>query len=140
MTQDDPSNRSLRSDILFGFAIAFACYLAWLIRAELILIYVSALFAVVLRPLVLLVSRIRIGRFQPFRKTGIVLLILAAMLFIVTFLFLALPPVIRDTQQFASEMPTRLPAMVDQIERLPFVQQVDIDSLAAQAQQSEPTP
>jgi predicted PurR-regulated permease PerM len=39
--------------------------------------------------------------------------------------FLALPPVIRDLQEFAREMPTRLPPLMDKLSRLPFAQQLD---------------
>jgi len=37
---------------VFAFTLAFACYLAWLVRDVLMLVYVSALFAVVLSPIV----------------------------------------------------------------------------------------
>jgi len=48
MTETSNSPRTLRSDIVFTFALALACYLAWLIREVLVLLYVSALFGVVL--------------------------------------------------------------------------------------------
>ena len=62
MTQSHGSTRSLRGDIVFTFILAFACYLAWLVRDVLMLVYVSALFAVVLSPVVRWTAQIRIGR------------------------------------------------------------------------------
>ena len=65
MSESDARGRNLRRDIVFAFALALACYVAWLIREVLVLLYVSALLAVVLRPVVVAVSRIRIGSRQP---------------------------------------------------------------------------
>jgi len=69
--------RTLRGDIVFGFALAFACALAWLVRDVLLLLYVSALFAVVLTPVVRATTELRIGRWQPFKGTAILFLLLA---------------------------------------------------------------
>ena len=55
MTPIAPSSgpvRTLRSDIVFAFVLALGCYVAWLLREVLVLLYVSALFAVVLSPVV----------------------------------------------------------------------------------------
>ena len=62
MTEFAEKARSFRSDIVFAFMLAFACYLAWLVRDVLMLVYVSALFAVVLSPVVRFTTRLRIGR------------------------------------------------------------------------------
>ena len=67
MTVPSGSARNLRSDIVFTFILAFACYVAWLVRDVLMLVYVSALFAVVLSPIVRTVSLLRLGRWQPFK-------------------------------------------------------------------------
>src|SRR5882724_6051398 len=99
------SSRSLRSDIAFAFAIALSLYLAWLIRKVLVLLYVSALIAVVLQPLVQFVGNLRIGRFQPFKHVAIFILLLFVVGGLVSFGFLALPPVARDLQEFGKEMP-----------------------------------
>ena len=77
MTQLSDTPRTLRSDIVFAFALALACYLAWLIRDALVLLYVSALFAVVLTPVVRTTSRLHIGKWQPFKGSAIFFLLLA---------------------------------------------------------------
>jgi predicted PurR-regulated permease PerM len=114
--------RSLRSDIVFGFGLALACYVAWLVRDVLFLLYVSALFAVVLTPLVQAVSASRLGAGGRSRGWGVLVLLLAAAGGLTLFGFLALPPVISDLQAFAQELPTRLPAILAQVKGLGIAQ------------------
>lgn len=134
MTRTDGISRSLRGDIVFGFAVAFACYLAWLLRHVLLLLYVSALFAVVLRPLTCFIADIRIGRFRPFRKLGIFVLLFFVVGGLIAFGFLAIPPVVRDLHSFAQEMPERLPGLLDKLKRVPFADHIDTSDIAARIQ------
>jgi predicted PurR-regulated permease PerM len=134
MTETSNSPRTLRSDIVFTFALALACYLAWLIREVLVLLYVSALFAVVLTPLVRFTSGFRVGRFQPFKGTAIFLLLLIAAGALAAFGFLALPPVIRDLQGFAQEMPTRMPGLLEKLNNLPMAQHLDTADISSRLQ------
>ena len=134
MTDAKANPRNLRSDIVFAFALALACYLAWLVREVLVLVYVSALFAVVLTPLVRLVSGFRIRRWRPFKGIGLLVLIVALICGLVAFCFLAFPPVIRDLQAFAQEMPTRLPPLLDQIKKMPFTQDLNAAEISAKVQ------
>jgi predicted PurR-regulated permease PerM len=122
---ENASRRTARSYIVFTFAVGFVCYLAWLLRHELLLLYVSALFAVVLQPLVGFVAGIRIGRFQPFRRWAILVLLLLVVAGIALFGFLAVPPVVRDLQDFAKEVPQRSGALVERLRRLPFADRID---------------
>lgn len=134
------SSRSLRSDITFAFALALACYIAWLIRDVLILLYVSALFAVVLQPLVQFIGNLRIGRFRPFSKVAIFILLAAVIGGLVAFGFFALPPVVSDLEEFGKEMPLRLPVIMERIKHIPIANRIDIadfsDRLQALAGQS----
>jgi predicted PurR-regulated permease PerM len=125
------SPRTLRGDILFAFAIALACYLAWLLRHVLLLLYVSALFAVVLQPLVGFIARIHIGRWRPFSRVAIFLLLLVVVGGLIAFGFVAFPPVVHDLQQFGKEMPARLPGMLDKIKRIPFASRVNTEDLTS---------
>jgi len=122
MTDLQRTEISVRRGIVFAFALALGCYLAWVLRKELVLLYVSALFAVVLSPLVSGTSGIRIGRYRPFKGSAILLLLLLMAGAIVGFGYLALPPVIGDLQEFGREMPTRLPALLDRLRRIPILQ------------------
>lgn len=124
MTDLQRSETRVRSGIVFAFALALACYLAWLLRKELVLLYVSGLFAVVLSPLVSATNSFRIGRFRPFQGSAVLILLLLLAGAIVGFGYLALPPVIGDLQEFGREMPTRLPTLMDRMQRIPLVQHI----------------
>jgi predicted PurR-regulated permease PerM len=120
MTQSSAKPRSLRSDIVFAFALVVACAVAWQVREVLMLLYVSALFAAVLTPVVRSTGRLRIGRWRPFKGYAVFFLLLAIAGALTAFGFLALPPVIRDLHKFANEMPVQLPSMLDKLRHVPF--------------------
>jgi predicted PurR-regulated permease PerM len=128
------TSHSLRGDITFAFALALACYVAWLARHVLILLYVSALFAVVFQPLVQFIARVRIGRFYPFRRVAILILLVAVIGGLVAFGFLALPPIIRDLQEFGKQMPQRLPGIMDRLKNFPLASRIDVSDLFARLQ------
>ena len=134
MTQSHGNTRSLRGDIVFTFALALACYLAWLVRDVLMLVYVSALFAVVLSPVVRWTAQIRIGRRQPFKGTAILFLLVTVAAALTAFGFLALPPVIRDLQEFGKEMPTRLPNLLAKLKAIPFADRLNTDDISSRLQ------
>ncbi|MGB8028208.1 MAG: AI-2E family transporter [Terracidiphilus sp.] len=121
MNQSAQSKQNVRGHIVFFFAVALALYVAWLIRGMLALLYVSALFAVVLSPVVRATSRVRIGRWQPFQgSAAIFILLLAVAAAITAFGFFAFQPVINDLQALAGELPTRLPALLAKFKEVPF--------------------
>lgn len=122
-------SRTLRSDIVFAFGLALACYVAWLIRDVLVLLYVSALLAVVLRPIVLATSRFRIRHWRPFKGYAILFLLAAAAGAFTIFGFLAFPPVIRDLQEFGREMPARMPVFLEKVKHIPFADHLNTDAV-----------
>jgi predicted PurR-regulated permease PerM len=128
------TQRDFRRGIVFAFLLGLGCYVAWLVRAELLLLYVSALFAVVLRPLVGATSQFRIGRWQPFKGATIFFLLLGLALAITAFGFLALPPVIEDLQEFGREMPTRLPGILQWVKSIPLMQHLDTADIISRLQ------
>jgi predicted PurR-regulated permease PerM len=134
MTALTGRSRSLRSDIVFGFALALACAVAWLVRDVLMLLYVSALFATVLTPIVRATGRLRIGRWRPFKGYAVLFLLIAIAAALTGFGFLAFPPVIHDLQEFAREMPTRLPAMLEKLRHIPFAQNLNTAEITAKLQ------
>ncbi len=120
------STSSIRGNIIFAFALVLALDLAWLLRSVLVLLYVSALFAVVLTPVVRATSRLRIGRWHPFHgATAIFFLLLIVAGALTAFGFLAFPPVIRDLQSLNGEMPARLPPLLARLRQIPFVDRLN---------------
>ena len=132
MSEASGSARTLRSDIVFAFILALACLLAWFLRDELVLLYVSALIAVVVGPLVRSTSRLAIGRWHPFKGSAIFFLLLTAAAGIAAFGSLALPPVVSDLQALGSEMPARLPALLQKLQHIPFANQLNTGEITAQ--------
>jgi predicted PurR-regulated permease PerM len=124
--------QSVRSNILFAFAVGLALYVAWLLRHVILLIYVSAMFAVVLNPLVCYISDLHIGRWKPFRRVAIVVLVFLIFAGLAAFVFLALPPALDDLSDFAKEMPARLPQILDNLKRVPLLNHVDTNNVTTQ--------
>jgi len=71
-------------------------------------------------------SRLRVGRWHPFQDSAAIFFLLLVVAAALTgFGFLALPPVIRDLQSLNGELPTRLPALMANLSKIPFVQHVN---------------
>lgn len=134
MTPSISQPRDRRSDIVFAFGLVLACILAWLLREVLMLLYVSALFATVLTPVVRSTGRLRIGRWRPFKGYAVFFLLLAMAGALTGFGFLALPPVIRDLQQFARELPARLPILLDKLRHIPFADSLNTNEITSKVQ------
>ena len=116
----------IRGHIVFAFALVFALYVAWLLRELLFLFYVSALFAVILSPVVRATSRLRIGRRHPFEGSAAILFLLLVVVGALTgFGFLALPPVIHDLESVRGDMPARIPEILARLKQIPLVNRVN---------------
>jgi predicted PurR-regulated permease PerM len=127
MNQPAPNSaQSIRGHIVFAFALAIALYIGWLLRSLLLLIYVSALFAVILSPVVRATSRLRIGRRYPFEGSSAILLLLVVVAAaLIGFGFLALPPVVHDLESVNGEMPKRIPDLLARLKQIPFADRLD---------------
>ncbi len=114
-----------RSDILFAFGVAIALLLAWYLRDVLILIYVSALFAVVVGPGIAWIQMLHIGRWHPGRGIAALLLLLAIVAVLAVFFAFALPPIFHDVQAFATDLPNKTQAVIERAQHWPLMKQVD---------------
>ena len=114
-----------RSDILFFFSVAIALWFAYSVRDVLMLIYVSALFAVVLSPAIGLIQKIRVRGQRPGRGFAILFLILILVLTGTLFMVFALPPIYHDARQFSADWPTHMAALSEELHHLPFGNKVD---------------
>ena len=132
LSQYHPPRRwTPRGNILFAFSVALALALAWELRDVLLLVYVSALFAVVLMPVVNGIVRFEMrGGRRVSKGLAIAILIGSTILFITVLLAIGLPPVVRDIRQFANDLPQRLPEMVNRLRRVPMADRLGIDDLA----------
>ena len=136
VVSEDPKPHSFRGDIAFAFALGIVLYLAFKVRDVLILLYVSALFAVVLTPVVKGISRIRIGKWSPGRGVSLLLLFVAVGGAATLFIAFALPPVLHDLSNFVADLPTRGPQMLDKLKHLPFASRINVNMLNQKLQSS----
>jgi predicted PurR-regulated permease PerM len=132
----DRSNHisAVRGYILFTFAIALALALAWHLRHVLELLYVSALFAVVLGPIVQRIMRLKIRHYSPSRPIAIVALVFSVFAALTLFFYIGLPPVAHDIKSVATDLPPRIPVLIAKLKHLPLADKFGVDSLAAKSE------
>ena len=132
---ENSQTNAARSHILFAFGVIIALALAWRLRDVLTLIYVSALFAVVLTPVVdsIVMFEIRDGR-RITRALAIALLLGAVFLALGLLFAISLPPIIRDIHQFGEDLPARIPAIVARLKHLPLADKLGVDSVTQKAE------
>jgi predicted PurR-regulated permease PerM len=121
--------RNLRSDILFGIAVLILIYLVWQVADVLLLVYVSALFAVVLAPAINVIRRLRIGGWRPSRAIAIAILIIGVLGIATLLIVLIVPPIANDAAEFAQHFPEKLAGVQDRIRRLPFLENFNLSGL-----------
>jgi len=124
------SRAHVRGYILFAIGALLLLALAYTLQKELLILYVSALFAVVLMPAVNRITQIKIRNYQPSRAVAIVILILIVLLVLAFFFTTGLPPVLRDLSNFSADLPKRIPEIVAKLRKLPFADKLNIDSIA----------
>ena len=124
----------IRGHILFAFGIMILLLLAWLLIKELLIIYVSALFAAVLIPAVTRITQMKFHGRQPSRPAAIFLLIVSCALMVGIFLTVGLPPVLHDLNQFSTELPSRIPAIVARLDRLPIANRLGVNAIFERAE------
>ncbi len=115
--------------ILLAFALGLLFYLAYVLRGTLLLIYMSAVFAVVLTPAVDWVSRFGIGRWHPGRAVSILLIVGVVLILIAVFLLLALPPLIADIEQLIQQLPDRIQQLQKHLSSIPYLKQVNLQTV-----------
>ncbi len=128
------THHSVRSNITFAFAIALALALSWHLRGVIMIVYMSALFAVVLMPIAHAIMNIKLGRGKITLIHAILIQIFIMIGAIVLFATFALPPIARDLQEFAKELPSRTPALVERTHHLPFVQHLNLQAVTNKMQ------
>jgi predicted PurR-regulated permease PerM len=136
MTTKEPApTYNLRGDIVFTFALAAMIYIAWQLRDLLVLFYVSALFAVVLRPIVDATGNIQIKGRQPFQgPIAILVLVLAVMAVLTVLGVVTFTPVIHDLQAFGTSNSAQVPNLVDKIKSIPYIGRYHLDPNVVYAQ------
>lgn len=124
---------SLRSDILFAVVCLVAIYVALQAIDVLLLIYVSALFAVVISPAIRFIRRFQVGSWRPGRGLAIAVLLVTLLTAVLLFSLFALPPMINDAHDLATNWPTRVADLTAKLRGVPFMENFDRTKLEAYA-------
>jgi predicted PurR-regulated permease PerM len=119
---------------VFAVAIFLGLALAYKIAHELEIIYVSALLAVVLMPVVRSISHTRIRGYKPSNAVAVIVLLVGALVLFAVVFTLGLPPVLRDLKAFLAEAPKRIPAAAAYLKRLPLADKLNLDEVTAKAE------
>ncbi len=101
---------------------------------ELEILYISALFAVVLSPIAHRITQLKIRNYQPSRAVAVLVMLVAVLGGLSLFFFIGLPPVLSDLNGFAHELPKRIPSAVARIRHLPLAGAIGLDQIAAKAE------
>lgn len=104
--------------------------LCYRIGQELEIIYVSALFAVVLMPVVRRITTSNIRGYRPSSGVAVVFLLFAGLLAFAIFFTLGLPPVLRDLHSFLDDAPKRIPLAIAKMKQWPMADKLDLDDIA----------
>ena len=129
MTEKHAPTAHHRSDVIFFFAIAVLLWLAYQVRSVLLLVYLSALFAVVLAPAIDTIRKLKIGRWRPGRGLALIVLVLAVITALTAFFSLAVPPIAHDAQELVQNWPTKASQLNQRLSRIPFVQDLDVSRI-----------
>ena len=97
------------------------------------IIYVSALFAVVLMPAVTRITQFNLRGYRPSRAVAIVFLIVAVAVVLAFFFTTGMPPVLHDLRSFSDELPQRIPDIVAKLKKVPFANRFGVDAIAQRA-------
>lgn len=122
---------AVHGQILFCVGIFLLLALCYKITKELEIIYVAALFAVVLMPAVNWVTSLTVRGYRPSRAVAVLGLLLATVIVVGLFFVVGLPPVLRDLRGFLTDLPARIPYAVSKVKRLPMADKFGVDALAA---------
>jgi predicted PurR-regulated permease PerM len=123
---------SRRSDIAFAVSLVGVLLIAYYLRHALLLIYVSILFAIVLTPPVQFIHKLSIGRWHPGKGLSILFLLITLLASFGLFVGIVIPPIVRDVQEFASDLPARVPDMMDRLRSLPALNRLAPQDLQEQ--------
>jgi predicted PurR-regulated permease PerM len=125
--------KNLRSDILFFIAVVIGLYFVYRVADVLLLVYVSALFAVVLAPAINVIRRMHIGRWRPNRAIAVLMLIVGLLGAATLLVALIVPPIASDAIAFAQAFPEKIAALQAKIQRVPYLAGLDLGRLQTYA-------
>jgi len=126
--------RTVHGHILFALAMIVLLYVGWQLLHVLEIVFVSALFAVVLSPVMTAITRWHIRSWHPSSAIAVVVLLVGILGALFLFFSIGLPPVMRDLRQFASDLPQRIPLVVIRLKSFPMADKIGLQDIGQKAQ------
>jgi predicted PurR-regulated permease PerM len=115
--------------VLLAFAIVLLLAIAWVARHALLLIYIAAVFAVVLKPTVDRISRRGILGWRPSRGAALALMLAAVVLAVGLLLTFAIPPIASDIKDFSGRVPELVNQLRAKLQSLPYLKDIDVKDM-----------
>ena len=131
--------KAFRSNILFLAGVVVLMFLAFHLHKEMEIIYVSALFAVVLMPSVDWICTLSVAGRKPNRTVAILLILTTTLLVLAGVFFIGVPPVLRDAKSFMKELPEKMPILASKVKNFPLADAIGVDSLEGKAKDAGST-
>ena len=128
-----PADRCGRQTVLLAFALVLLLAVAWVIRHALLVIYVSAVFAVVLKPGVDWLHGRSILGWRPGRGTALLLIVLVLCLVLGILIAIAVPSIVSNLAQFAGTMTGRFGALENKLRGVPLLRNVNLSDVQSRA-------
>ncbi|HVA62548.1 MAG TPA: AI-2E family transporter [Terriglobales bacterium] len=121
--------QSGRGLVIFTLAVLAGLALAWYLRALVLLVYASVLFAILVSPMVEWVERRRIGAWKPGRGLALAAVLVGGLGVIALVLLVVLPPLWAEGLSLVASWPQRSARALEALRRLPGLQQVSFAHL-----------
>jgi len=127
------ADRCGRQTLLLAFAIVILLVVAWFIRHALLLIYVSAVLAVVLKPGVDWLHRKSILGWRPGRGAALLLIILVLCILLGILIAIAVPSIVSNLADFTGTMTGRFSALQSRLRSVPLLRNINLSDLQSHA-------
>ena len=116
-----------------AFAIALLLVVGWFIRHALLLIYVSAIFAVVLKPGIDWVHRTSIFGWRPGRGAALLLIVAVLCIVLGVLIAVAVPSMASNAAEFAGSMTGRFTALQERLHSIPLMRNANVNDIQSRA-------
>jgi len=115
--------------VLLSFAIGLLLAIAYIVRSALLVVYVAAVFAVVLTPAVNAVHRVSLLGWRPSRGAAILIILATIVTALVLLFVFAIPPIVSDLGDLGKQLPRRLNNLRDRMSSVPILRNVNFSGL-----------
>jgi predicted PurR-regulated permease PerM len=112
--------------VLFSFGIVLVLFFAYVGRGALLIIYVSAVLAVVLTPAVNAVHGFSLVGWRPSRGAAILLILVAIAALLVLLFFFAVPPIVADLTDLGAQLPKKVGDLRHRMISVPILRNVNL--------------